>query len=58
MQWGFTSIQKPAFNKQVSRKQRGLLKLQHFLLIFGLPLLLVSMVTGTSLDRKANQKLH
>ena len=33
VQWGYTSIQKPAFNKPVLRKWRGLLELQHILLI-------------------------
>ena len=36
-QMGYTSIQKPAFNKKVFRKWRGLIKLLHFLLIFELP---------------------
>ena len=41
---GSTPIQKPAFNKLVLRKWRGLLKLQHILLKAGFPLLLVSMI--------------
>ena len=34
--WGCTSVQKPAFNQPLE-KWRGLLKLQHILLIAGLP---------------------
>ena len=31
--WGFTSIRKPAFNKPVLRKWKGLLKLRHIFVI-------------------------
>ena len=43
---------KPAFNKQILRKWRGLPKLQHFLLIFGLPCI-VSLVNPNQIDRYA-----